>query len=282
MNVIIAAINYEVFPPINAVLNSLSTILLLVGFFLIKRGRRKAHQYTMTAALVSSSLFLACYLTYHYGVGHTEFPKEYPVARRIYLAILIPHIILAVVNLPLIITLVVSAVRGWGAAGVVGVRMIRVAMASDRLDAVQAALPADLAVVAAAVADGRVAKPKAKKIKKAKDDAAPKLKLTENPDILKTIAHMKKGRPALVIGFAAETETVLAHAERKLQKKGADWIVANDVSPEIGIMGGDRNRVHLLKAGSIEDWPDMTKEKVAAELMRHAALHLQRLTSAAE
>ncbi|HQW30669.1 MAG TPA: DUF420 domain-containing protein, partial [Verrucomicrobiales bacterium] len=88
MNVIIAAINYEVFPPINAVLNSLSTILLLVGFFLIKTGRRKAHQYTMTAALVSSSLFLACYLTYHYGVGHTEFPKEYPVARRIYLAIL--------------------------------------------------------------------------------------------------------------------------------------------------------------------------------------------------
>ncbi len=112
MNVIIAAINYEVFPPINAVLNSLSTILLLVGFFLIKTGRRKAHQYTMTAALVSSSLFLACYLTYHYGVGHTEFPKEYPVARRIYLAILIPHIILAVVNLPLIITLVVAAVRG--------------------------------------------------------------------------------------------------------------------------------------------------------------------------
>jgi phosphopantothenoylcysteine decarboxylase/phosphopantothenate--cysteine ligase len=167
-------------------------------------------------------------------------------------------------------------------ADVAGVRMMRVVTAAEMLEAVQAALPADIAVFAAAVADWRVAKPKAEKIKKAKDDAAPKLKLTENPDILKTIAHMKKGRPALVIGFAAETETVLAHAERKLQKKGADWIVANDVSPETGIMGGDRNRVHLLKAGSIEDWPDMTKEKVAAELMRHAALHLQRLTSAAE
>lgn len=112
MNAIIAAIDYQIFPPVNAVLNSLSTVLLLVGFILIKSGRRKAHQYTMTAALVSSSLFLACYLTYHYGVGHTEFPKDYPVARRIYLAILIPHIILAVVNLPLIIVLVVSAIRG--------------------------------------------------------------------------------------------------------------------------------------------------------------------------
>lgn len=112
MNPIIAEIDYQIFPPINAALNSLSAMLLLAGFFLIKSGRRKAHQYTMTAALVSSTLFLACYLTYHYGVGHTEFPKEYPVARRLYLAILIPHIILAVVNLPLIILLVVAAARG--------------------------------------------------------------------------------------------------------------------------------------------------------------------------
>ena len=92
---------------------------------------------------------------------------------------------------------------------------------------------------------------------------------------------MKKRRPSLVIGFAAETETVLAHAQRKLQSKGADWIIANDVSPETGIMGGDRNRVHLLKAGAIEDWPDMTKEKVAVEIMRQASVHLARLTKAA-
>lgn len=167
-------------------------------------------------------------------------------------------------------------------ADVPGVRMVRVVTAAEMLEAAQAALPADIAVFAAAVADWRVAKPRAEKIKKAKDDGAPKLKLTENPDILKTIAHMKKQRPALVIGFAAETETVLAHAQRKLQSKGADWIIANDVSPETGIMGGDRNRVHLLRAGGIENWPDMTKEKVAAEIMRQAALHLARLTKAAE
>lgn len=167
-------------------------------------------------------------------------------------------------------------------ADVPGVRMVRVVTAAEMLEAAQAALPADIAVFAAAVADWRVAKPKAEKIKKSKDDGAPKLKLTENPDILKTIAHMKKQRPALVIGFAAETETVLAHAQRKLQSKGADWIIANDVSPDTGIMGGDRNRVHLLRAGGIENWPDMTKEKVAAEIMRQAALHLARLTKAAE
>ncbi len=166
-------------------------------------------------------------------------------------------------------------------ADVPGVKMVRVVTAAEMLEATQAALPADIAVFAAAVADWRVAKPKAEKIKKAKDDGAPKLKLTENPDILKTIAHMKKGRPALVIGFAAETETVLAHAQRKLQSKGADWIIANDVSPATGIMGGDRNRVHLLTAGGIEDWPDMTKEKVAAEILRQAAQHLTRLTKAA-
>lgn len=162
-----------------------------------------------------------------------------------------------------------------------GVHMVRVVTASDMLEATQAALPADIAVFAAAVADWRVAKPKAEKIKKAKGEDAPKLKLTENPDILKTIAHLKKRRPTLVIGFAAETETVLAHAQRKLQSKGADWIVANDVSPETGVMGGDRNRVHLLKAGAVEDWPDMTKEKVAAEIMRRAALHLAQLGKAA-
>ena len=107
-----AAIDYSIFPPINAALNGLSTVLLVAGFLLIKAGRREAHQKAMIGALASSAVFLACYLTYHYGVGHTEFPKEYPVARKVYLAILIPHIILAVVNLPFIILLVVAAARG--------------------------------------------------------------------------------------------------------------------------------------------------------------------------
>jgi len=112
MSHLLSAIDYTIFPPINATLNGLSTVLLIVGFLLIKAGRRKAHQAVMTGALVSSALFLACYLTYHYGAGHTEFPKEYPVARKIYFAILLPHILLAVVNLPFIILLVIAAARG--------------------------------------------------------------------------------------------------------------------------------------------------------------------------
>jgi uncharacterized membrane protein YozB (DUF420 family) len=112
MSALLAAFDYSIFPPINATLNGLSTVLLIAGFLLIKSGRREAHQKAMIGALVSSALFLACYLTYHYGAGHTEFPKEYPLARTIYFAILIPHILLAVVNLPFIILLVIAASRG--------------------------------------------------------------------------------------------------------------------------------------------------------------------------
>lgn len=104
--------DYSIFPPFNATLNGISTILLLTGFFLIKSGRKEAHQKVMIGALVSSALFLASYLWYHYGVGHTTFPEEYPTARVVYLSILIPHIILAVVNVPLILLLVVAAFRG--------------------------------------------------------------------------------------------------------------------------------------------------------------------------
>ncbi len=108
----LATFSYESLPPVNAVLNSLSAILLVTGVILIKSGRKEAHKKAMVGALISSTLFLACYLVYHYSAGHTEFPKEYPTARKIYLAILIPHIILAVVNLPFIILLVVAAFRG--------------------------------------------------------------------------------------------------------------------------------------------------------------------------
>lgn len=155
------------------------------------------------------------------------------------------------------------------------VDVVRVVTAAEMLEAAQAALPADIAVFAAAVADWRVAKPKSEKIKKGHGGSnVPKLALTENPDILKTIAHMRRRRPALVIGFAAETQTVIAHARRKLKRKGADWIIANDVSPQTGIMGGDRNSVHLLSAAGVESWPDMSKDQVAQRLMERAAADL--------
>ncbi len=109
---LLAEIDYSVFPPINASLNGLSGICLIVGLILIKSGKPRAHKAAMLGALLSSAVFLACYLVYHYGTGHTEFPKEFPIARKVYFAILIPHIILAVVNLPFIIMLVVAAFRG--------------------------------------------------------------------------------------------------------------------------------------------------------------------------
>ncbi len=163
-----------------------------------------------------------------------------------------------------------------------GVRVCRVVTAMEMLEAVKAALPADIAIFAAAVADWRVAKPKAEKIKKSASNEPAKLKLVENPDILRAIGNLKSGRPHLVIGFAAETEAVLKNAKKKLKSKGADWIVANDVSPETGIMGGDRNTVHLISHDGVASWPDMTKEKVAERLALEAAALLVRKTMAAE
>ncbi len=123
------------------------------------------------------------------------------------------------------------------------------------LAAVEKALPADAAVFAAAVADWRVAEAGEQKIKKTAG-GAPKLALVENPDILATIAKRKTLRPRLVVGFAAETEHVIENARAKRERKGCDWIVANDVSPATGIMGGDRNTVHLITADGVESWPD--------------------------
>ncbi len=163
-----------------------------------------------------------------------------------------------------------------------GVSITRVVTAAEMLEAVQRAMPADIAVFAAAVADWRVAKPKSEKIKKGGAADAPALKLVENPDILKTIGHLAKDRPSLVIGFAAETEDVIGHAKKKLKTKGADWIVANDVSPETGIMGGDRNTVHIVTRSGVDTWPDMDKTRVAEQLMAEAARELQRRCAAAE
>jgi phosphopantothenoylcysteine decarboxylase/phosphopantothenate--cysteine ligase len=154
-----------------------------------------------------------------------------------------------------------------------GVRTVHVERAEEMRDAVLAALPADIAVMVAAVADWRVASASAEKIKKQRDGEPPMLALTENPDILGTVGHHDR-RPALVIGFAAETNDVENNAQAKLERKGADFIVANDVSPETGIMGGKRNRVSIVSRDGVERWPDMDKAEVAEKLVAMIAARL--------
>jgi phosphopantothenoylcysteine decarboxylase/phosphopantothenate--cysteine ligase len=154
-----------------------------------------------------------------------------------------------------------------------GVRTVHVERAEEMRDAVLAALPADIAVMVAAIADWRVASASAEKIKKQRDGEPPMLALTENPDILGTVGHHDR-RPALVIGFAAETNDVENNAQAKLERKGADFIVANDVSPETGIMGGKRNRVSIVSRDGVERWPDMDKAEVAEKLVAMIAARL--------
>jgi phosphopantothenoylcysteine decarboxylase/phosphopantothenate--cysteine ligase len=152
-----------------------------------------------------------------------------------------------------------------------GVSTVHVESARDMLRAVERALPVDVAIFAAAVADWRVAQAGAQKLKKAPGAATPELALVENPDILSTVAHRRAQRPHLVIGFAAETENVAANAQAKLARKGCDWILANDVSPQTGIMGGDRNTIELVTADGVEPWPPQSKEEVAAMLIARIA-----------
>jgi phosphopantothenoylcysteine decarboxylase/phosphopantothenate--cysteine ligase len=158
-----------------------------------------------------------------------------------------------------------------------GATIVKVETAREMRAAVERALPVDCAVFAAAVADWRMAQPGREKIKKSKG-TAPALTLVENPDILAEVAHRKVKRPRLVIGFAAETEKVVAHAKEKLKRKGCDWIVANDVSTETGIMGGDRNRVHLITAERVESWPPQSKEEVARALVARIAAEFKAST----
>ncbi|MHA7850733.1 bifunctional phosphopantothenoylcysteine decarboxylase/phosphopantothenate--cysteine ligase CoaBC [Roseovarius sp.] len=146
-----------------------------------------------------------------------------------------------------------------------GVEVIRVRTAREMLQAVETALPADAAIFAAAVADWHVTGASASKIKKTKG-GMPSLQFAENPDILATVSAMKAGRPALVVGFAAETDDVIAHATAKRERKGCDWIVANDVSESTGIMGGTENDITLISGDGAEDWPRMSKTDVAARL----------------
>ena len=150
------------------------------------------------------------------------------------------------------------------------VKLLKVTTALEMLNACETSLPVDVAVCAAAVADWRPNALANSKIKKTDDGAAPTVQLTQNPDILATLSHSAK-RPALVIGFAAETENVVAHAQAKRQRKGCDWIVANDVSPGTGIFGGDSNRVHLITAANVEDWPLLDKREVGRRLTARIA-----------
>jgi len=160
-----------------------------------------------------------------------------------------------------------------------GVSVIPVESARDMLQQVEAALPADIAIFAVAVVDWRVANAGEQKLKKT-SAGMPPLQLVENPDILATISKLPDKRPKLVIGFAAETEHLIDNAKAKFARKGCDWIVANDVSPATGVMGGDRNTVHLLTRDAngsnvdhikVESWPVMTKEEVASALVAKIA-----------
>jgi phosphopantothenoylcysteine decarboxylase / phosphopantothenate---cysteine ligase len=158
-----------------------------------------------------------------------------------------------------------------------GVKLTKVVTAQEMLAACETALPADVLVMAAAVADWRPVIAANSKIKKSVDRVVPLIKLVENPDILATIAQGPR-RPRLVIGFAAETDDVVPNAIAKRARKGADWIIANDVSVnEIGesVMGGDRNRIHLISEAGTENWPDMTKTEVGTRLAQRIAEKLK-------
>ncbi len=154
-----------------------------------------------------------------------------------------------------------------------GINTVRVETAHEMLEACEAVLPADIGVFTAAVADWRVAMGADQKIKKTPNGGPPPLNLAENPDILATVAQRAQNRPALVIGFAAETEHVVEHAKAKRARKGCDWLVANDVSTAAGVMGGDFNTVHLIRETGVEDWPRATKQEVADRLAQLIAAH---------
>ncbi len=168
-----------------------------------------------------------------------------------------------------------------GIADPLGVKTIHVASAAGMLKAVEEALPADIGIFAAAVADWRMAKPADQKIKKKPGIAEMTLDLVQNRDILKTIANGAR-RPGFLIGFAAETQNVVEAAKAKRLAKGCDWIVANDVGHARGVMGGTRNAVHLVMETQVEDWPEMTKQQVAEKLIARVAARISTQKEAAE
>lgn len=156
-----------------------------------------------------------------------------------------------------------------------GCDVIKIESAREMLAAVQSALPADIAVCAAAVADWRTDNAPDQKIKKQAGADTPTLSMVENPDILATVSEAGNKRPPLVIGFAAETNDVVANATDKRSRKGCDWIVANDVSPATGTFSGDSNTVHLIDEAGTEDWPTLSKTEVADRLIDRIARHFE-------
>jgi phosphopantothenoylcysteine decarboxylase/phosphopantothenate--cysteine ligase len=157
-----------------------------------------------------------------------------------------------------------------------GVKVVKIDSADQMLGACLAAGKLDVAIFAAAVADWKAAKPATAKIKKKPGMPPPALELVPNPDILATVSKPGAQRPTLVVGFAAETENLVANAIDKRKRKGCDWIVANDVSPASGTFGGERNTVHLVTGEGVEDWPTLAKDEVAARLTERIARHLGR------
>jgi phosphopantothenoylcysteine decarboxylase/phosphopantothenate--cysteine ligase len=153
------------------------------------------------------------------------------------------------------------------------VTQVNIESARDMLSACMDALPADIAVCAAAVADWRVAAEAGQKIKKNDSGQMPTLSFAENPDILKAISNAGVTRPGLVVGFAAETENLIANAQTKLARKGCDWILANDVSAGTEVFGGDANTLHLVTASAVEAWPTMNKIAAAEELAARISAH---------
>ena len=156
-----------------------------------------------------------------------------------------------------------------------GVTVRHIETARQMLAGVEAALPANIAIFAAAVADWRVAEEATQKLKKESSGNIPALSMIENPDILKTVSRLDKNRPALVIGFAAETENLIAHGTEKRTRKGCDWVLANDVSPVTGTFGGDVNTIHLITGDGAEVWPTLTKKEVATRLAARITEHFR-------
>ncbi|TIM09931.1 MAG: bifunctional phosphopantothenoylcysteine decarboxylase/phosphopantothenate synthase, partial [Mesorhizobium sp.] len=164
-----------------------------------------------------------------------------------------------------------------GIADPAEVTTLHVETANEMKDAVEQLLPADAAVFVAAVADWRSETSAGEKIKKVAGEGPPALQMIENPDILAGVGHHRK-RPSLVVGFAAETQDLVRNAEAKLRKKGADFIVANDVSHESGVMGGDRNKVRIVSKAGVDEWPEMSKDEVATRLAALIAERLKTIT----
>jgi phosphopantothenoylcysteine decarboxylase/phosphopantothenate--cysteine ligase len=157
----------------------------------------------------------------------------------------------------------------------VGCDVIKIESAREMLAAVESALPADIAICAAAVADWRTDNAPDQKIKKQAGADTPTLSMVENPDILATLSKAGNKRPPLVVGFAAETNDVIANATDKRARKGCDWMVANDVSPATGTFSGDSNTVHFIDEAGTEDWPKLSKSDVAARLVDRIARHFE-------